>query len=140
MIGSKENFIKFFNLLVQQTDLKELIQNSDLADSIDPVDALNYFDNNIVTAAKTATSKSTGLVTENGKKVLSAMNRVLFPVNGQIHASATAAIIAEELFISQKSLAGITRKLITDGYVEKVGSEPITYALTEKGKDYLKEL
>jgi predicted transcriptional regulator len=136
MIGSKENFIKFFNLLMEQEDLKELAQNN----GVDLVDAKNYFDNNVVTAVKTATSKSTGLVTENGKKVLSAMNRVLFPVNAEPHDSATAAIIAEDLFISQKSLAGIMRKLITDEYVEKVGSEPITYALTEKGKDYLKEL
>jgi DNA-binding PadR family transcriptional regulator len=28
------------------------------------------------------------------------------------------------------------RKLTTDGFVEKVGSDPVIYTITEKGKNY----
>jgi hypothetical protein len=28
------------------------------------------------------------------------------------------------------------RKLVTDGFCEKVGSDPVIYTITEKGKNY----
>ena len=43
--------------------------------------------------------------------------------------------IAEALFIAPKSVSGAMRKLVTDGYVEKVGKDPIMYSITEKGKN-----
>lgn len=43
--------------------------------------------------------------------------------------------IAEELFIGAKTVSGAMRKLVTDGFVEKVGQDPISYTLTEKGKN-----
>ena len=42
--------------------------------------------------------------------------------------------IGEGLFISSRAVSGAIRKLVTDGYVEKIGQEPVVYALTEKGK------
>ena len=42
--------------------------------------------------------------------------------------------IAEGLFISSRGVSGAMRKLVTDGYVEKVGQDPVIYSLTEKGK------
>lgn len=42
--------------------------------------------------------------------------------------------IAEGLFISSKKVSGAMRKLVTDGYVEKVGQNPTIYMITEKGK------
>ena len=42
--------------------------------------------------------------------------------------------IAEALFIAPKSVSGAMRKLVNDGYVEKVGKDPIMYSITEKGK------
>lgn len=41
--------------------------------------------------------------------------------------------IAEELFVSSKTISGAMSKLFKDGYVEKVGGNPINYCLTEKG-------
>jgi predicted transcriptional regulator len=43
--------------------------------------------------------------------------------------------IAEGLFISSRAVSGAMRKLVTDGFVEKVGQDPVMYALTEKGRN-----
>ena len=42
--------------------------------------------------------------------------------------------IAEGLFISSKTVAGAMRKLVSDGFVEKIGDSPSIYEITEKGK------
>ena len=44
--------------------------------------------------------------------------------------------IAEGMFISSRAVSGAMRKLVTDGFVEKVGQDPVMYSLTEKGKNY----
>lgn len=43
--------------------------------------------------------------------------------------------IAEGLFISSRTVSGAMRKLVSDGYVEKVGKDPTIYNITEKGKN-----
>jgi DNA-binding MarR family transcriptional regulator len=43
--------------------------------------------------------------------------------------------IAEGLFMSSRAVSGAMRKLVTDGYVEKEGKEPVIYTITEKGKN-----
>jgi DNA-binding MarR family transcriptional regulator len=43
--------------------------------------------------------------------------------------------IAEALFVSSRSVSGAMRKLVTDGFVEKIGQDPVMYSLTEKGKN-----
>lgn len=47
--------------------------------------------------------------------------------------------IAEELFISSRTVSGSIRKLVTDGYVEKVSQDPVIYRITEKGKEVIFE-
>ena len=42
--------------------------------------------------------------------------------------------IAEGMFVSSRTVSGAMRKLVSDGYVEKVGQDPVIYSLTEKGK------
>ena len=44
--------------------------------------------------------------------------------------------IAEGLFVSSRVISGTMRKLANDGFVEKLGKDPVIYTLTEKGKDY----
>ena len=44
--------------------------------------------------------------------------------------------IAEGLFVSSRNVSGAMRKLTADGFVEKVGSDPVLYTITEKGKNY----
>ena len=43
--------------------------------------------------------------------------------------------IAEGMFISSRSVSGAMRKLVADGFVEKVGQDPTMYSITEKGKN-----
>ena len=43
--------------------------------------------------------------------------------------------IAEELFVNSRKVSGAMRKLVNDGFVEKLGKEPVVYELTEKGKN-----
>lgn len=43
--------------------------------------------------------------------------------------------IAEGLFINSRAVSGAMRKLVTDGFVEKMGENPTIYSITEKGKN-----
>ena len=43
--------------------------------------------------------------------------------------------IAEALTITGRSVSGSIRKLVTDGYVEKITEEPVSYSLTDAGKN-----
>ena len=43
--------------------------------------------------------------------------------------------VAEGLFISSRAVSGAMRKLVSDGYIEKMGQDPVIYSLTEKGKN-----
>ena len=66
--------------------------------------------------------------TPNGKMIL----KYLQETSGGMY---KAKDIAEGLFISSKTVSGAIRKLVTDGYVEKVGKDPVIYTITEKGKN-----
>ena len=43
--------------------------------------------------------------------------------------------IAEGLFINSRAVSGAMRKLVSDGFVEKVGQDPVIYSITENGKN-----
>ena len=47
--------------------------------------------------------------------------------------------IGEGLFISSRAVSGAIRKLVSDGYVEKIGQDPVVYSLTDKGKNIVIE-
>ena len=68
------------------------------------------------------------MFTDNGKLMLQHMQ------DNQTTAMWKARDIAEGLFISSRAVSGAIRKLVTDGFVEKVGQDPVIYSLTEKGK------
>ena len=42
--------------------------------------------------------------------------------------------VAEIMFCSSRSVSGSMRKLVTDGFVDKAGTDPTVYSLTEKGE------
>lgn len=69
------------------------------------------------------------LFTDNGKLILQHMK------DNQETPMWKARDIAEGLFISSRAVSGAIRKLVTDGYVEKVGQDPVIYSLTESGKN-----
>jgi predicted transcriptional regulator len=39
------------------------------------------------------------------------------------------------MFINSRTVSGAMRKLVTDGFVEKIGENPVIYSITEKGKN-----
>lgn len=66
--------------------------------------------------------------TENGLNILKYLQSA--PI-----AMYKARDIAEGMGISSKAVSGAMRKLVTDGYVEKVGKDPVVYMITDKGKE-----
>ena len=70
-------------------------------------------------------------MTENGKKILQFMQNNHVEFNNIFKAKN----IGEGLGISGRSVSGSIRKLVTDGYVEKMGQDPVIYSLTENGKN-----
>ena len=43
--------------------------------------------------------------------------------------------VGEGLGIASRTASGAMRKLVTDGYIEKVGADPVVYAITQSGID-----
>ena len=75
------------------------------------------------------------ILTETGRKILISMytNKETF-LN-----TFSSKQLGELLFMSARSISGSMRKLVTDGFVEKVGQDPAIYTITEKGKNYIIE-
>lgn len=71
-------------------------------------------------------------MTENGLKVLTWMQEHIEEMSNVF----TAKEIGEGLFTSGRSISGSMKKLVNDGYVEKIGKNPVQYSLTEAGKLY----
>lgn len=75
--------------------------------------------------------KTTGM-TENGAKIMAVMQE-----NQEKYINVfTAKNLGELLFMSPRSVSGSMKKLIADGYVEKVGTSPVSYGLTNLGKEF----
>lgn len=73
------------------------------------------------------------MFTDNGKLILTFLQK------HQDIEMWKAKDIAEELFISSRTVSGAMRKLVTDKYVEKIGKEPVVYTLTNAGKEIIIE-
>lgn len=70
-------------------------------------------------------------LTDNGKLILGYLQ------NNPGLTAVKARDIAEGLFISSRTVSGAIRKLVTDGFVEKLGQDPVIYSITEKGKNFV---
>lgn len=44
--------------------------------------------------------------------------------------------VADQIGISSRGVSGAFRKLVNDGFCEKIGKDPVIYSLTEKGKNF----
>ena len=69
--------------------------------------------------------------TENGKLVLQYMKDNKDNYNNLFKAKE----IGEGLGISSRTASGAMRKLVTDGYIEKIGDTPVIYSLTDIGTE-----
>lgn len=87
-------------------------------------DAMTYFE-----SLKASKEKEKVAFTENGKKILIYMQEQKDNSNNLFKSKD----IADGLFMSSRSISGVMRKLVTDGYVEKIGETPASYSLTETG-------
>lgn len=110
----KQEFLQFLNALITAApDVAEQMMTENVRAYIDSLNNKNEKPE----------------ITDNGKLVLKYMQDDTGPMW-------KARDIAEGLFISSRTVSGAMRKLVTDGFCEKVGADPVVYALTEKGKNY----
>lgn len=115
-MSKKSEFIKYVETLIETTKNNPIEMNED---------AHLYWESLL---AANDTEKPT--FTENGKKIIEWMRE---------HPEMTmvkSRDVAEGLMISSRGVSGAFRKLVSDGFVEKMGQNPIIYVLTEKGKNF----
>ena len=113
-MSKKQKFIEMVEFLIKEN--KNAILDSE---------ALEYF--NILKAADINNDKPK--FTENGKLVLRYMQE-----NRELHNNIfNAKEVGEGLGVSSRTASGAMRKLVTDGYVEKIGTNPVIYSLTTNG-------
>ena len=72
-------------------------------------------------------------LTDNGKIILKVLQENFTEV------SFKSAEVAEIIGMTGRGVSGALRKLVTDGFCDKVGKDPIIYTLTEKGKNFVIE-
>jgi hypothetical protein len=113
-MSKKQEFIKYVNELIAA------------APSVEPnEDAKLYWD----AFCGLDENGEKPLFTDNGKLILKYMQDNLDTPMWK------ARDIAEGLFISSRGVSGAMRKLVSDGFVEKVGQDPTIYSITENGKN-----
>lgn len=119
---NKEKFINFIQAEVfEKEDIYVENCGEDWAD-------IKNFWNQFLTEKK---KSSNGEMTENGLKILKYMQSNEDKYNNLF----TSKEIGEGLFMSSRSVSGSMRKIIADGFSEKVGKDPVTYSLTEEGRN-----
>lgn len=111
----KTEFVKFINDLIEHDKV--------YAESIMTDDIKAYLE----VLQSGAVEKAE--ITDNGKLVLKYMQ------DNNIR-MAKSKDIAEGLGISSRAVSGTLRKLVNDGFAEKIGKDPVIYTLSEKGKNY----
>lgn len=69
-------------------------------------------------------------ITDNGRVILE------FLKNNEDVKCWKAKDIAEQIGISSRGASGTLRKLVNDGFCEKLSTNPAVYTLSDKGKKY----
>ena len=104
--------------------LNEFIQE------LDSIDITEQLSENAIEFYNQLKEKTQNILTENGKKIIICMQQ-----NTQKYKSFNSKQLGELLFMSPRSIAGSMKKLINEGYCLKNKTNPITYELTNLGKD-----
>lgn len=115
-MSKKQEFIEFIEQLMEKANITE----ENMSENV-----LFYW--NVLKGPETTEERP--LFTENGKLVLGCLKNKPEIVFWK------ARDIGEELFISSRTVTGAMRKLVTDGYVEKIPGSPSVYTITEQGKN-----
>ena len=103
-----------------------LALTGDMPQNVFSEDALDYWNGLNATG-----DKEKPAFTENGKLVLKYIQDNKDTYNNLFKAKD----IGEGIGISSRTASGAMRKLVTDGYIEKVGENPVVYSLTQKGAE-----
>lgn len=112
--------------MIMQEFLKEIDSHRDILSE----SAIDFLDELL---EKNSTEN---ILTETGRKILISMY-----VNKETYLNVfSSKQLGELLFMSARSVSGSMRKLVTEQYVEKSGTNPVTYKLTENGEVLAKEL
>ena len=118
-MSKKEAFInEVSNIIQNQTGQK-------LEDIFSP-DALDFWN-----GLQLSGDSNKPAFTDNGKLVLKYIQNNKDVYNNLFKAKD----IGEGLGISSRTASGAMRKLVSDGYIEKVGENPVIYSLTQKGSE-----
>lgn len=112
-----EQFLNFFDYLVEQSKISK---------DVIPKEVMEYYN---VLKTQQVSQKEKPILTEIGTQVLQYLQ------TNEVQ-SAKARDIADGMNMSSKKVSGSMRKLVTDGFVEKIGANPVVYALTDKGKNF----
>lgn len=74
--------------------------------------------------------------TSSDKQVFTATGLVILEYMQQCDSKTMKAKdIAEGVLLSSRKVSGAMRKLVNDGYVEKFGTNPVNYSITNQGKE-----
>lgn len=95
-----------------------------MIDSEMPENAKKYFETLMIEKP----AKEKPLFTDNGKLILQYMKD-----NYQDNANFSSKQIAEGIMLTSRAVSGAIRKLVTDGFVNKVSADPVIYQLSDKG-------
>lgn len=114
-MSKKSEFIKYVEELIDATKSTPVEMNGD---------AQAYWE-----ALKGKPDEEKPMFTDNGKLILSYLKE-----NVDVD-SWKAKDIADAIMVSSRTVSGAMRKLCNDGFVEKLGQDPVIYTLTEKGKE-----
>ena len=117
----KEAFIKMVEDLLKPCDIEELKKDKENCMALDFFEELK--------SEKTTDPKPE--ITENGAKILKYMQENYQKYNNVFKSKE----IGEGLFISSRSVSGSMKKLITEGFVNKIGTDPVAYEISQKGID-----
>lgn len=121
-MNKKDMFIAMVERLVKLGEATNMFENGEYAD------AMAYFE---AFKSSVDTKSDKPKFTDNGKLILQYMRDNADASQNMFKARE----IAEGIFISSKSVSGSMRKLVNDGFVEKIGQDPIIYQLTTQGKE-----
>jgi DNA-binding MarR family transcriptional regulator len=109
----KEKFIKMVEELISVLDLSEYKEEMEYFNSLKE-------------------TKEEKIITEKGLKILNFMKEHKSEYNNIFKANDIGA----GLQVSGRSVSGSIPKLIASNFVEKVGSNPVCYSLTELGETF----
>jgi predicted transcriptional regulator len=113
----KQEFLEFIENLMAKAGMTQ----DDLSDNVKA-----YLD---ILKGDTLTEKP--ILTDNGKLILTYLQNNPEPQKSRV--------IAENMGLGSRSVSGAMRKLVSDGFCEKIGQDPVVYTITEKGKKFIIE-